>query len=64
MALSIERPSMKQDDHPDHVMPESGFDGTVLNPNKPNVGEFSDNTERFTRDKNETYPNRKYDKRI
>ena len=63
MPMMPQRPSMKQDDHPAHNMPESGFDGTVLNPNTPNPGQFSDNRQRFTRDENESnYPYQKYEK--
>jgi hypothetical protein len=34
--VTIDRPSMKQDDHPDHNMPAPEHNGTVLN-SMPNI---------------------------
>lgn len=38
--MTDERPSMKQDDHPDHDMPESEHDGVE---NDPDVEQYNKN---------------------
>ena len=46
----MDRPSMKQDDHPEHNMPESEHDGTDLKIGTGNLGlKFRMNSSTFKR---------------